>query len=91
MPRRKKVIVHKKYISIAQAEDLGLAEDCIRLLSDHEIEAVTEEAKRNKFLIKVEENRFHEAYMLIQKHLTPEGFFDIYSESMQKKDPNQAA
>lgn len=91
MPRRKKVIIHKNYTSIAQAEDHALAEDCVRLLRDNQIEAKADEAKKNKILIKVEEGRFHEAYMLIQEHLTPEGFFDIYKETIQIKDPNQAA
>ena len=91
MPRPKKVVVKKRYTSIAQAEDFPLAEDCVRLLKDNEIDAQVAEANGNSFMIKVEEGRFHEAYMLIQAHLTAEGFFDIYKETMELKDPNQAA
>ena len=91
MPRPKKVIIKKRYTSIAQAEDLPLAEDCVRLLKDNEIEAKVVEVKRNSFLVKVEEGRFHEAYVIIQSHLTAEGFFDIHKLAMELKDPNQAA
>jgi len=94
MPRRKKSeSIEKtiKYISIAQARDVPLAEDCVRLLKDNEIEAKLEESKRNTYAVKVDEGRFNEAYIIIQSHLTPEGFFDIHSETMQIKDPNQAA
>jgi len=91
MPRHKKVIVHKNYTFIAQADDLPLAEDCVRLLKDHEIEGKIEAAKKHTYMIKVEEGRFHEAYIIIQSHLTAEGFFDIHTETQQSKDPNQAA
>jgi predicted Co/Zn/Cd cation transporter (cation efflux family) len=91
MPRQKKNIVHKNYTSIAQAEDLPLAEDCVRLLKDNEIEGKIEPAKKHTYMIKVEEGRFHEAYVIIQSHLTAEGFFDIHTVSQQTKDPTQAA
>lgn len=91
MPRQKKVIVQKNYTSIAQAEDLLLAEDCIRLLKDNEIEGKIEEAKTHTYMVLVEEGRFHEAYIIIQSHLTSEGFFDIHTETQQIKDPIQAA
>lgn len=91
MPRHKKNTVHKNYTSIAQAEDLPLAEDCVRLLKDNEIEAKIKQAKKQTYMIQVEEGRFHEAYIIIQSHLTAEGFFDIHKETMQIKDPNHAA
>jgi hypothetical protein len=94
MPRRKKSESKEKtiqYISIAQASDKPLAEDCAHLLKDHEIEATIEELKRNTYIVKVDEGRFNEAYIIIQSHLTPEGFFDRHIETMQIKDPNHAA
>ena len=91
MPRPRKNIEHKVYMPIAQAEDIGLGEDCVRLLRDNEIEARAVEGKKGSFMVEVEEGRFHEAYILIQSHLTPEGFFDIHNEAMEINDPNQAA
>ena len=91
MPRQKKISSKVKFAAIAQAEDRPLAEDCVRLLKDNEIVARIEESKKNTFIIEVEEGRFHEAYIIIQIHLTPEGFFDIHKINQQTKDPNQAA
>jgi hypothetical protein len=94
MPRRKKSESKEKtvqYVSIAQASDKPLAEDCAHLLKDNEIEAIVEELKRNTYIVKVDEGRFNEAYIIIQSHLTPEGFFDMHTETMQIKDPTQAA
>ncbi|MCF7956618.1 MAG: hypothetical protein K9M75_12515 [Phycisphaerae bacterium] len=91
MPRQKKVTVKKGYVSIAQAEDLPLAEDCVTLLKENDIESKIEAAKKSTYIIQVEEGRFHEAYTIIQSHLTAEGYFDIHNETMQTKDPNHAA
>lgn len=91
MPRQKKVSIEKDYVPIAQAEDLPLAEDCVKLLKGNDIESKIEAAKKSSYLIEVEDGRFHEAYTIIQSHLTAEGFFDIHAEPQQKKDPNQAA
>jgi hypothetical protein len=91
MPRQKKIDVKQQFTSIAQAEDRPLAEDCVRLLDDNNIIAKIEQPKTHTYVIKVDEGRFHEAYIIIQKHLTAEGFFDIHSETEQTKDPNQAA
>jgi hypothetical protein len=96
MPKDKKTTEKKtqprQYIAIAHAEDKALAEDCLRLLSDNEIDAEMEPGKKRTYTIKVAKGRFNEAYIIIHSHLTPEGFFDIHTETIPiKTDPNQAA
>ena len=88
MPKRKEDIQEpqpSKYIAIAQAEDKALGEDCLRLLRDNEIAAEMELGKKRTYTIKVTQGRFNEAYILIHSHLTPEGFFDIHTETTQQK------
>jgi len=80
-----------RYTKIAKAEDILLAEDCVKLLDDNGIKAKITEPKDEAFFVEVQEARFNEAYMLIQSHITIKGFFDIYTEPQQTKDPNQAA
>lgn len=91
MPKRKK-IDPSQYISIAQVEDKALAQDCQRLLRDNEIDAKVVEAKKQTCIIKVQEGRFNEAYMIIHAHLSADGFFDIHKDTPQQTiTPNHAA
>ena len=80
-----------EYTAIAQTDDLPLAQDCVRLLKDKEIPAVIEEIKRNTHTVKVLQTRFNEAYIIIESKISLEGYFDIYTDPQQQKDPNQAA
>jgi len=91
MPRPRKVIPNIKYTPIAQAADFLLAEDCVTLLRDSELEAKVVSTKKDTYTVQVDDKRFNEAYVIIQTHLTPDGFFDIYNESIQVNDPNHAA
>lgn len=100
MPRpRKKTHVEVETLeltAIAKAEDLGLAEDCLRLLKENDIPFQLDSREGRKgpenITIKVAANRFNEAYMLIQSKISVEGFFDIYTDPQEtKKDPNKAA
>ena len=94
MPRRKKADVQAKmldFIDIAQADDFSLAEDCVNLLKENNILSTIEETKRNLHTVKVDPKRYNEAYLIIESKITIDGYFDIYSENLLQKDPNQAA
>lgn len=90
MPRPKKKTEEEvraltaHYVTIAKAEDHDLAKDCIRLLKDNGIEATVYthgQQGRERYEVKVEPDRFNEAYIIIEAKITNDGFFDIFQES----------
>lgn len=85
------MVLTAHHIPIAKAEDHDLAEDCLNLLRDNAIEAsirTTGSPGREIYTVRVEPERFNEAYILIESKITNDGFFDIYQESSFFKHEN---
>jgi hypothetical protein len=79
---RKRDTVVKDYVTVAFAEDLGLAREYEKLLADHDIPAVVKNQSRSQegeysgVAVVVPEEYLDEAYALISKEASYDDFFD---------------
>jgi len=79
---RKREAVVKDYVTVAFAEDLGLAREYEKLLAEHDIPAVVKNQSRSQegdysgIAVVVPEEYLDEAYALISKEASYDDFFD---------------